>query len=83
MPMPKRAKPNYRNLEEFKTLIAPLGGRLSDRQLHRLQTEMFELADILLELFLHEEQQVEAGPSSDRILTDPAQTTRLNSKLTE
>jgi hypothetical protein len=44
-------------LEEFKRFLGPIAEEYSDSQLRQLRREMYECAELLLDIYLHKERE--------------------------
>ena len=49
-------RPTSREVEEFKSSLGPIAAQYDNVQLARLRWEMYEMAEILLDIYLEKEQ---------------------------
>lgn len=50
------------DLEGFKKFLGPLAQRYSEAQLHQLRREMYEMAELLLDLYLYRKREKARKP---------------------
>ena len=60
-------------IEEFKKFLGPIAKDYNDARLHQLQREMYAMAALLLDIYLHKQSRKRNRNRTGKLLTEAEQ----------